>query len=301
MSFLGPSELRKLLAFNKIITNDDNQNAYVKSRVKQAAYELSLGNQVYRTDNKDKKVEILSESNRNIDINPGQFTLLMTDEFVNIPNDKLAFISIKAKLKLKGLVNVSGFHVDPGFKGKLLFSVYNAGPSIITLETKKAYFLIWFANLDSAAEQDDLYSKDNNHHQGQKTIDTDYLDALKRNDMASPSAILLKIGEQKDFFESEITTLKNSLENDIKEKNRKVLNNEYLIKLLIGICIVIITKYLFDHSMANKAIQECIFENEKINKMQKQIDSINVKIIPLQKVDSLIDKKNINKNVKSKR
>ncbi|MFC4477319.1 dCTP deaminase domain-containing protein [Flavobacterium chungangensis] len=300
MPFLGASELRKLLKFNKIITDDDNNNAFNENRIKQAAYELSLGTQVYRTDNKDRKVEILSENNRNIDINPGQFTLLMTDEFVNIPDDKLAFISIKAKLKLKGLVNVSGFHVDPGFKGKLLFSVYNAGPSIITLETKKAYFLIWFANLNSSTGQKDLYSKNNNHHQGQKTIDPDYLDALKRNDMASPSAILLKIGEQKDYFDSEIRTLKNSLENDIKEKNRKVLNNEFFIKLVIGICVAIGTKYMIDLSITQLNVQKHIFENKKINQMQKQIDSIKSKIIPLQNTHNVIDKKNIKNNVTAK-
>ena len=301
MSFLGPNELKLFLSKKKVITNDDNQNAYVESRVKQATYELSLGSQVYRTDNKDKKVEILNDSNKNIDINPGQFCLLMTEEFVNIPPDKLAFISIKASLKLKGLVNVSGFHVDPGYKGKLLFSVYNAGPSIITLETRKEYFLIWFANLESAANKNDAYNKDNNHHQGQKTINTNYLDALKRNDMASPSAILLKIEEQKDSFNEQLKDLKNSLENDIKEKNRKVLNNEYLLKLLIGIAILIITKYAFDNSMANKNIQECVFKNEKINKLHLQIDSVSSKIIPLQKIDSLIDKKINRKDVSAKK
>jgi dCTP deaminase len=197
MSFLGPSDLKKLLKFNKIITKDDGANAYSEHRVEQASYELSLGSQVYRTDNKDRKVEVLDETNKNIEINPGQFTLLMTEEYVNIPVDKLAFISIKAKQKLKGLVNVSGFHVDPGYKGKLLFSVYNAGPSTITLEYKKAYFLIWFANLESEATGDDIYSEKNNHHQGQNTIKTEYLDALKRGEIASPNVLLEKINDNK--------------------------------------------------------------------------------------------------------
>ena len=59
---------------------------------------------------------------------PGQFAFLLTDEIVEVPDSAMALISIKAKIKWRGLINVSGFHVDPGFKGRLIFSVYNAGP-----------------------------------------------------------------------------------------------------------------------------------------------------------------------------
>ncbi len=43
---------------------------------------------------------------------------------------------------------MSGFHADPGFKGHLVFSVYNAGSSPISLERGQPYFLIWFAQLE---------------------------------------------------------------------------------------------------------------------------------------------------------
>lgn len=202
MSFLGPSNLKSLLLRNNIIVDDNGINVYDSTKIEQAAYALSLGSEAYRTDNKDRRVEILDDKNKNIEINPGQFTLLMTDEYVNIPDDKLAFISIKAKQKLKGLVNVSGFHVDPGFKGKLLFSVYNAGPSTITLETKKPYFLIWFANLEDKAQGNQLYNTTNNHHQDQKSIPLDYIDALKRGEIASPNTLLQKINENKNLIEA---------------------------------------------------------------------------------------------------
>lgn len=45
-------------------------------------------------------------------------------------------------------MNVSGFHVDPGYKGRLIFSVYNAGPKSITLRRGQKFFLIWYASLD---------------------------------------------------------------------------------------------------------------------------------------------------------
>ena len=81
-------------------------------------------------------------------IPPGQFAFLLTEEKIEVPNDALALISIKAKIKWRGLINVSGFHVDPGFRGRFIFSVYNAGPVTVHLRQGQPMFLIWFANLD---------------------------------------------------------------------------------------------------------------------------------------------------------
>ncbi len=164
-----------------------------KSRIKQAAYELSLGNETYLTDSVDKKPEILSDENSTVSINPGQFALLMAKETISVPNDRMGFISIKASEKLKGLINVSGFHVDPGFNGQLLFSVYNAGPSIITLKKGMPYFLIWFIELSESLKPKNAYNKIDNSHQNQEGIATKYLDALKNGFLASPHALQKQI------------------------------------------------------------------------------------------------------------
>lgn len=274
MSFLGPSDLKSFLSSKNVIISDDGDNLYNEKRVEQAAYALSLGGEAYRTDNKDRKIEILDDKNKNIEINPGQFTLLMTEESVNIPEDKLALISIKAKQKLKGLVNVSGFHVDPGFKGKLLFSVYNAGPSTITLETKKPYFLIWFANLENEASVTDLYNETNNHHQGQKSIPLEYIDALKRGEIASPNALLEKIKENKNTLD-------------------KIF---WIAGIISGLCIAFSLKIYSDFNSYKdgfeKGRQERLVDEEIKLKSNKYLsDSLY-----LQKIDSLVDKKINKKN-----
>lgn len=64
---------------------------------------------------------VLTEKKSQFTIPKGQFALLITEEIVKVPNNALAFISFKAKYKYKGLINVSGFHVDPGWYGKLTF------------------------------------------------------------------------------------------------------------------------------------------------------------------------------------
>ncbi len=52
-------------------------------------------------------------------------------------------------------MNVSGFHVDPGYKGRLLFSVYNAGSREILISAGNPTFLLWYSSLDK--ETTDLY------------------------------------------------------------------------------------------------------------------------------------------------
>jgi hypothetical protein len=59
---------------------------------------------------------------------------------------------MRARYKFKGLVNVSGFHVDPGWNGRLVFSVYNAGPSPVVLSRGAGIFLIWYADLDQSSQ-----------------------------------------------------------------------------------------------------------------------------------------------------
>lgn len=86
-------------------------------------------------------------------IPPGQFAFLLTEEIVSIPKNAMGFISLKSKEKFKGLINVSGFHVDPGFKGRLIYSVFNAGPAALHLSRGDNLFLLWLADLAGSAKK----------------------------------------------------------------------------------------------------------------------------------------------------
>jgi dCTP deaminase len=122
---------------------------YDEKSVEHCAYELGLGPEAFLTSDDENKKTLLKEGEQLV-IPPGQFCLLLTDESVCIPNNAIGFISIKAGIKFRGLVNVSGFHVDPGFQGRLKFSVYNAGSQNIVLQRKQRVFLLWFCDLDRA-------------------------------------------------------------------------------------------------------------------------------------------------------
>lgn len=122
-----------------------------------AAYTLHIGSEVYvspdqKLSHPKRQTKYRLAKGEGFIIPPGQFAFLVTDETIEIPNDAIGFISIKARLKLSGLVNISGFHVDPGYKGKLLFSVLNSGPKPLHLAQGQPLFLIWYADLDAPTE-----------------------------------------------------------------------------------------------------------------------------------------------------
>lgn len=253
MAFLGVKELTKLQQDKQIIS------PFEAHRVKNGSYELSLGTEVYLTDAKTGKVELLDESkNRQVDINPGQFALLLTREKVNVPKDKIGFISIKAGEKLKGLVNVSGFHVDPGFNDHLIFSVYNAGPSTIVLNFGEPYFPIWFAEMKKELDEDEAYNTNNEHFGKLNHIPPKYIEFLKRGELTSPKALFDKI----------------------KEVEAKSDKNDWLYKIIIGLAITIALKLIWDWTAYNKGYND--------GKNSKQIEEQIVEKVQGKLVDSIV-------------
>ena len=165
-----------------------------------AAYELRMGGQFYvspsrHEENADRKTAEILGVDRSFAIPPGQFALLITEETVTVPEDAIAFISMKAKIKFNGLVNVSGFHVDPGYHGKILFSVFNAGPAPVHVKRRERLFLIWYADLD-VAKFDTKYKK--HPSSGHKWLASEYV-----NKISGPILSLKSLDEKLRALEAE--------------------------------------------------------------------------------------------------
>lgn len=160
MAFWSGEKLANDGAFYKIV------DPFVASKIDCSAYTLTLGPEAfitpdYDTSSRDSKKSVLGApfaiglgggihriEGESLVIPTGQFAYLLTEEFVSIPSEAMGFISLKSSVKWQGLINVSGFHVDPGYKGRLIYSVYNAGPSSIHLNRGQDLFLLWIASLD---------------------------------------------------------------------------------------------------------------------------------------------------------
>jgi dCTP deaminase len=125
-------------------------------RIEDAKYMLSVGDEVYVSEEGSKRTAQKLKEGESFAIDSGQFAFLLTEETVRLPFDVLGFISIRAKVKFSGLVNISGFHVDPGWEGKLIFSVFNAGPARIQLKRGDLIFSIWLADLQGPISRTSL-------------------------------------------------------------------------------------------------------------------------------------------------
>jgi dCTP deaminase len=140
------------------------------SLVSCSAYELKVGGEAFVTrDKTDQALEIIQGrtpghlvpgSNETISIPSGQFALLITEERVRIPHDSIGLISMKAGKKWQGLINVSGFHVDPGFHDRLIFGVFNAGPQMLIIKPGEPFFLLFYVTLDKTADAKSVYKKE---------------------------------------------------------------------------------------------------------------------------------------------
>jgi dCTP deaminase len=119
------------------------------SCLRPANYDLRLGEEVYVTT--DKLPVRLSSTNDTIAIQPGEFGILMTHEYIHVPTNFVGLISLRFSFKKEGLINISGFHVDPGFTGRIIFSVFNTGPRSVVLRLKDPVFMIMFEQLNDAA------------------------------------------------------------------------------------------------------------------------------------------------------
>lgn len=154
-----------------------------QKRVKQGAYEMSLGREAYISGAADK-IHPLPLSGPMITIEPGRVALLLTEERVRIPVDAIGFISLKSKAKFPGLINVSGFHVDPGYRGHLVFTVYNAGTEPITHQRGEQLFLLWIADMPGG---DDPYPKE-----GISRLTSDFINQMRRPG-ASPADLDIRV------------------------------------------------------------------------------------------------------------
>lgn len=148
------------------------REGFVEKQAEFASYDMSLGDEVYISGEDFPKK--LSGAYPFVSIPRGQFALLMTNEYVTMPRDYLGFISIKFGMKAQGLINVSGFHVDPGFEGRILFSVYNAGPSDVLLKHGEPTFIIFFYKLRGLVDRP--YAGKRQH---QECLPTDLVTSLK--------------------------------------------------------------------------------------------------------------------------
>lgn len=170
-----------------------------EKRRERASYNLTVGAEIYISpaSEEDPKSRERLRPRESRAIPSGQFAFLQTAEWVSIPEDAIAFIALRSKAtKFRGLVNVSGFYVEPGYSGYLIFAVFNAGPGTIHVARGDEWFEIFFADLDGQ-------SQGKREKQGFTGISTDLITPLARQFHSLPG-LDKKIDETKSALDERL-------------------------------------------------------------------------------------------------
>lgn len=219
-----------------------------------------MGNEYFTTNAETATKTVLAEREQFV-IEPGQFALLITKETISIPASNLGFISVKAGVKFRGLINVSGFHVDPGFHGRLKFSVYNAGSRAITLEEGQRLFPLWLSEFTGELADDQLYA---GQHQNQQSISSDDVSKIE-GAVLSPAVLDRKIRE--------VDTKVGQLDTAIRNKDANITKYGGII---IAILVAIGGKYILTE-----------IDQSRWNQLQQNQTAAAVKIEKAATLDSL--------------
>lgn len=203
-----------------------------------ASYTLHVGPEIFVTpdhyepnpsQNTKRKLAIDEAFN----IPSGQFAFLLTEEEVSVSDKCIAFISMKASTKFKGLVNVSGFHVDPGYKGRLVFSVFNAGPMPIKLKRGMPLFLMWLADLDRQTTK---------IKSGKSTTELDLkiLDPI-HGPIFSPQSISNSVKDFKDEIIDKLSSENQAIRKELSEHKESISQRLTIVNRFIGGGAVVVT------------------------------------------------------------
>jgi dCTP deaminase len=162
----------------RISANQHVVSDFSEDQIDCNSYTLRMGDCYFRTADAEAKefpTKVFLTPRQAFVIPPGQFGYLLSKETVHIPQKCMAFISMRTGIKYKGLINVSGFHVDPGYQGKLIYAVYNASPSPVQICENDFLFKIWFADMDRESEDRFVFKK-----KGVSEIDNDLVHGMSK-------------------------------------------------------------------------------------------------------------------------
>lgn len=198
MAFWGRSRWLSEGAKNK---NSPPVSPWQEEKVEAAGYRLSVGAEYFINGHGTSTIKKL-ESGDAFVIGPGQFSFILTKEKVRISRSAIGFISIRASIKFRGLVNVSGFQINPGFHGNLVFAVFNAGPRPINLRYGDEIFSVWIADLDEAVPE-------NHEEKGSIPNNLDKIPSDTINGIAGEALTAYQLSEQISELKKELETVKN--------------------------------------------------------------------------------------------
>lgn len=123
---------------------------FSEKQLQGASYDIRIGKEVMIS---NKELVINMEDKSTAKIEPGEFALISTHEYFEIPKDIAGNIGGKTYFTRRGLIPLTGLQIDPGFKGILAIGVFNSSPKNIIIEYLESFCTIQFFKLSAPAKK----------------------------------------------------------------------------------------------------------------------------------------------------
>ena len=122
---------------------------FQRDNINAASIDLGLG----EVDALGRDSAARSESDHTIEIAPLECAHAWSLEHISLPADMMARVGPMARLSHLGLFLGHGLQVDPGFEGKLAFSLFNASPNPISLRAGEAILSLELVQLSKPSKR----------------------------------------------------------------------------------------------------------------------------------------------------
>lgn len=109
------------------------------------------------------------QNDNTIKIRPNKFILGRTKEYIDLPENIVAFIEGRSSIGRKGLFVENAGWIDPGFKGTITLELLNASKETLKIEAGTRICQIVFEELEESPENS-YGEKEDSKYQGQ--VDT---------------------------------------------------------------------------------------------------------------------------------
>jgi dCTP deaminase len=149
MAVLSDTSIRNLQE-----TGDLGISSFDPDALQPASYDMRLYWKILLSPTRyevGREVDLREEREQTLALEPGRFAAILTEEILELPLDMSGRFGLRSEFTRKGLVAFPGIQVDPGFRGRLAISLFNAGPEAIGLRYGNKMFTIEFHTLESPA------------------------------------------------------------------------------------------------------------------------------------------------------
>jgi dCTP deaminase len=145
----------KLVALDPNIIKGLNRSGDLysaKSLIQPASVDLTIGDIFLPEMNEDEKGSIQNPFHY-YSLRSGHTAIVQTKEELDLPSDLAAIGFPPSRVSSRGLLMTNPGHVDPGYKGRMKFTVINMGRESFPLKTDEIIVTLLFFRLDPPAKK----------------------------------------------------------------------------------------------------------------------------------------------------